>query len=142
MTFSQEELRVMANDPRPKVPLKRRKPSMCIAGRRMAKLVAEETGFQIVDVKAILAAFYSTASKELLNKKVVEIPGVCSMYAVVKPSRVCMSFNGQGDKNPTKMISQPKFTTMVNISHKMEEKVKKLEVNKQDIEDSVYTKKR
>ena len=139
--FTKEELEKMEADPRTPIPIKKRRPRKTFAGKAMAKLVANSTGFQVHSVELILAAYYQQILTELHNKNLVEIPGVGAVYPTLRQARAATRFNYHDKaKGAERMISQPAFLPSFKPSLVLENSLRKLPVSFEEIEELVYTK--
>jgi nucleoid DNA-binding protein len=138
--FSQDELQAMLNDKRKKNPSTKRRPDTVVAGDKMAKLVANATGYQIGDTRIILAEFYKQIIEQLQNKNLVELPGIGSLFPTLKGTKETTNFNYHTTGKPEKMLMQPRFNTCFRVSAGLDASIKQLPVSADEIEKILYSK--
>jgi nucleoid DNA-binding protein len=115
-----------------------RKPGDIVSYEEMIKSLADETGFTRVDVDVVITTYLRMVRSELLERKLVKLKGLGSLYPIVKASRLVTNMrsiiNGVYDKFQVPPRWDMKFTP----EQKFKKEVREIMVTKKDVEKIYY----
>ena len=115
-----------------------RKPSEIVSYEDMVNDLADETGFTKVDVDYVITTYLKMVKKELLERKLVKIKGLGSLFPIVKASRLVTNLrsmvNGVYEKFQVPAVWRMKFIP----EPKLRDEVADIMVTKRDLEKIYY----
>tara|TARA_R110000737_G_scaffold117897_2_gene150486 strand:+ start:661 stop:1047 length:387 start_codon:yes stop_codon:yes gene_type:complete len=117
-------------------PLNQRKPEELSAYGEIIKRAAKKSRYRSSDVKIVIAAFLEDVASELKQKKGVRLPGIGTLFASIKPSRVGMALNG-GVGKPVRIVVPDRWMLKFQPAMKIKKAMFKLPVSEEEI-DNLY----
>ncbi len=115
-----------------------RKPGEIVSYEEMVKSLADETGFTRVDVDYVITTYLRMVKEELLERKLVRLRGLGSLFPMVKASRLVTNFrsivDGVYDKFQVSAVWRMKFIP----EQKFKDEVADIMVTKRDLEKIYY----
>jgi len=115
-----------------------RKPSEIVSYEDMVNDLADETGFTKVDVDYVITTYLKMVKKELLERKLVKLKGLGSLFPIVKASRLVTNLrsmvNGVYEKFQVPAVWRVKFIP----EPKLKDEVADIMVTKRDLEKIYY----
>jgi len=118
-----------------------RKPSEIVSYEEMVKDLADETGFTRVDVDYVITTYLSMVKKELLERKLVKLKGLGSLFPIVKASRLVTNLKSVVNGIYTKYEVSPKWYMKFIPEPKFKKEVGEIMVTKRDLEKIYYKEK-
>ena len=119
-------------------PIHLRKPSESVSYEQMMKDLADETGFTRVDVDYVVTTYLKMVRKELLERKLVKLRGLGSLFPMVRAPRFVTDLrtfvNGVYEKLHTPAVWRVKF----QVEQKLREDAADIMVTKRDLEKMYY----
>ena len=119
-----------------------RKPDEGISYEEMVKDLSDETGFTRVDVDYVITTYLRMVKDELLERKLVKLKGIGSLYPMVKASRLVTNLrsmvNGVYDKFQVPAVWRLHFSP----TPRFKEEVADIMVTKRDLEKIYYKEKK
>ncbi len=115
-----------------------RKPSEIVSYEDMVNDLADETGFTKVDVDYVITTYLKMVKRELLERKLVKLKGLGSLFPIVKASRLVTNLrsmvNGVYEKFQVPAVWRMKFIP----EPKLRDEVADIMVTKRDLEKIYY----
>lgn len=115
-----------------------RKPTEFASYEEMIKDLADETGFTRVDVDYVITTYLRMVKEELLERKLVRLRGLGSLFPMVKASRLVTNLrsavDGVYDKFQFPAVWRMKFIP----EQKLKDEVADIMVTKRDLEKIYY----
>mgnify|MGYP000043038581 CR=1 FL=1 len=118
-----------------------RKPSEIVSYEEMVKDLADETGFTRVDVDYVITTYLSMVKKELLERKLVKLKGLGSLFPIVKASRLVTNLKSVVNGVYAKYEVSPKWYMKFIPEPKFKKEVGEIMVTKRDLEKIYYKEK-
>ena len=116
-----------------------RKPSEIVSYEEMVKDLADETGFTRVDVDYVITTYLRMVRGELLERKLVKLKGLGSLFPIVKASRLVTNLrsvvDGVYDKFQVPAVWRMNFVP----EPKLKKDVADIMITKRDL-DKIYYK--
>lgn len=75
-------------------PVRLRKPKDILPHDEILKSVADSTGFTKTDIETVVDEYLSLLRRELLERKMVKLRNIGSIYPVVHPTKVSYQYGG------------------------------------------------
>ena len=116
-----------------------RKPSEVVTYEEMVKDLADETGFTKVDVDYVITTYLKMVRKELLERKLVKLKGLGSLFPMVRASRFVTNLLSMVDGVYTKLHTPAVWRVKFTVEKKLREDVADIMVTKRDL-DKIYYK--
>jgi len=118
-----------------------RKPSEIVSYEEMVKDLADETGFTRVDVDYVITTYLAMVKKELLERKLVKLKGLGSLFPIVKASRLVTNLKSVVNGIYNKFEVAPKWYMKFIPEPKFKKEVGEIMVTKRDLEKIYYKEK-
>jgi nucleoid DNA-binding protein len=118
-----------------------RKPSEIVSYEEMVKDLADETGFTRVDVDYVITTYLSMVKKELLERRLVKLKGLGSLFPIVKASRLVTNLKSVVNGIYSKFEVAPKWYMKFIPEPKFKKEVGEIMVTKRDLEKIYYKEK-
>jgi len=118
-----------------------RKPSEIVSYEEMVKDLADETGFTRVDVDYVITTYLTMVKKELLERKLVKLKGLGSLFPIVKASRLVTNLKSVINGVYAKYEVSPKWYMKFIPEPKFKKEVGEIMVTKRDLEKIYYKEK-
>ena len=118
-----------------------RKPSEIVSYEEMVKDLADETGFTRVDVDYVITTYLAMVKKELLERKLVKLKGLGSLFPIVKASRLVTNLKSVVNGIYSKFEVAPKWYMKFIPEPKFKKEVGETMVTKRDLEKIYYKEK-
>lgn len=111
-----------------------RKPSEIVSYEQMVKDLADRTGFTRVDVDVVITTYLNMVREELLERRLVKLKGLGSLYPIVKASRLVTNMKSIVNGVYDKFQVPPKWYMKFTPEPKFKKEVGEIMVTKRDIE--------
>ena len=115
-----------------------RKPSEIVSYEEMVKDLADETGFTRVDVDYVITTYLAMVKKELLERKLVKLKGLGSLFPIVKASRLVTDLSSNVRGVYSKFKVPPVWRLKFVPEPKLKEEISDIMVTKRDLEGIYY----
>ena len=130
--WSQEELKALKDDKRPRKRLYRRKSDDVLLEKEAAQEVSDKTGFAYVHVKEIIATYQKLLRREILAKRRVRITGVGSLQMTPNMPLVVTKFENK--KIVGMYLSDPLWRLRFFANNTLNAEVKRSDMSKDALE--------
>ena len=115
-------------------PSKMRRPDSLVPHGEILKDVANNTGFNKTDIEICINEYLSVIRAELLERNVVKMKGIGTIYPMVQPARKVTNMGGTAGKDYNRMIMEARWTIKFSIESELIEDVRDIMVTKRDLE--------
>ena len=125
-------------------PVRLRKPKDIVPHDEILKSVADSTGFTKTDIETVVDEYLSLLRRELLERKMVKLRNIGSIYPVVHPPRLVTNMGGRDgrvDKKSdySRFLTEPRWNIKFQLEKGLSREVKNIMVTKRDL-DKIYYK--
>ena len=118
-----------------------RKPGEIVSYEEMIKSLADETGFTRVDVDYVITTYLRMVKEELLERKLVKLKGLGSLFPIVKASRLVTNLKSVVNGIYSKFQVPPRWSMKFVPEPKFKKEVGEIMVTKRDLEKIYYKEK-
>tara|TARA_R100000935_G_C2832077_1_gene165697 strand:- start:1365 stop:1766 length:402 start_codon:yes stop_codon:yes gene_type:complete len=128
-------------------PIVLRKPKDVVPHDEILKSIADSTGFTKTDIETVIDEYLSLLRCELLERKMVKLRNIGSIYPVVHPPRLVTNMGGRDGRvdkksNYDRFLTEPRWNIKFQLENGLAKDVKDIMVTKRDLDNIYYKEKK
>lgn len=108
--------------------MRTRKPEKRLTSPGFIDELCQRTGFRESDIRKVITFSLFILRRELMNKTMVRLPKIGTLYPVIKRARLVTHFKGPGDPDVKRVMAPARWQIKFQLNRRLNEELKTLEV--------------
>tara|TARA_B100000809_G_scaffold254239_1_gene291199 strand:+ start:1776 stop:2168 length:393 start_codon:yes stop_codon:yes gene_type:complete len=115
-----------------------RKPTDKVNHNEVMRTVAKNTGFEKQDIEAVIDEYLSIVRAELLERRVVKMRNLGTLYPMVQPPRTVTNMGGIKGEEYNRITMEARWSIKFQTEEQLKHDVRDIMVTKKDLERIYY----